>query len=172
MTCTVLHDGKAIRCGECARTSWNPNDITHRYCGFCNKFHDDEAGNIMGIYYTLTADRLPIPCFDLVEWGMWMEHADRLVAYDVFGEGPDQYLVSTVFLGLDHDFFGRGNPLLFETAIFNEESGCEIVDRYTTWGEAAAGHERVRSIAAHQYTESHRLTAALIQRALTTPENH
>lgn len=48
--------------------------------------------------------------------------------------------VSTVFLGLDHGY-GEGPPILFETLVFGgplDQSG----DRYCTWEEAEAGHER------------------------------
>jgi hypothetical protein len=31
-----------ITCLTCGRTSHNPNDVKHRYCGFCSTFHDDD----------------------------------------------------------------------------------------------------------------------------------
>lgn len=34
-------DKESITCLRCERTSHNPNDVEHRYCGFCNMFHDD-----------------------------------------------------------------------------------------------------------------------------------
>ena len=33
--------GKSIRCLICGTTSYNPNDVAQRYCGFCHVFHDD-----------------------------------------------------------------------------------------------------------------------------------
>jgi hypothetical protein len=33
--------GKAIKCLLCQRTSYNPNDVENRYCGFCHIFHFD-----------------------------------------------------------------------------------------------------------------------------------
>ena len=52
----------------------------------------------------------------------------------------DDVRVSTVFLGLDHSF-GGPRPILFETMAFvdNKDVGCE---RYSTWAEAKAGHQR------------------------------
>lgn len=47
-------------------------------------------------------------------------------------------LVSTVFLGLDHNW-GRGPPLLFETLIFGGPLHDEMW-RYPTWDAAVAGH--------------------------------
>jgi hypothetical protein len=81
-------------------------------------------------------------CDDLLEWARWMATAERHVAHDTI----DGVRVSTVFLGLDHQF-GNGPPLLFETMIFGgEDDGYQ--ERYATWEEAEAGHvaalEKVR----------------------------
>ena len=53
--------------------------------------------------------------------------------------------VSTVFLAIDHNFSGKGSPLLFETMIFGStffRNSNEYQIRYSTWDEAKAGHER------------------------------
>jgi len=47
--------------------------------------------------------------------------------------------VSTVFIGLDHRFFGDGPPLLFESMVFGGPLDGEQF-RYPTWDAAAAGH--------------------------------
>lgn len=47
--------------------------------------------------------------------------------------------VSTVFLGIDHAYSG-GPPVLFETMVFGGPL-AEQCERYSTWDEAAAGHE-------------------------------
>jgi hypothetical protein len=49
--------------------------------------------------------------------------------------------VSTVWLGLDHQF-GDGPPLIFETMIFGGEHDQDQW-RYSTEDDATAGHERV-----------------------------
>lgn len=49
--------------------------------------------------------------------------------------------VSTVFMGIDHSF-GDGPPLIFETMVFRGPLD-EHQWRYSTWGEAEAGHARV-----------------------------
>jgi len=69
--------------------------------------------------------------------------------------GP--YFVSTIFLGLDHQW-GNGPPILFETMVFVENPhtvellGKEITlnsdfldiqERCSTWLEAEAQHQRV-----------------------------
>jgi len=51
--------------------------------------------------------------------------------------------VSTTFLGLDHNFFGDGPPLLFETMIFGADGKpWDYQERCTTWVQAEAMHAR------------------------------
>lgn len=58
----------------------------------------------------------------------------------------DHYWVSTVWLGLDHQW-DDGPPLIFETMVFAKDSAGEIdfsgedSDRYSTEAEALAGHK-------------------------------
>lgn len=82
-------------------------------------------------------------CCSLTEWS---EQIDKLykenkkhLAYDII----NGKLVSTIWLGLNHNHHG-GRPLLFETMVFSEEqSGHDIyMDRYTTWHEAIVGHKK------------------------------
>ena len=40
-TFTVSADGKSITCLRCKRTSYHPDDVEKKYCGFCHAFHDD-----------------------------------------------------------------------------------------------------------------------------------
>ena len=76
-----------------------------------------------------------IPCFDTIEWGKWMETANRRVARETFGDSE----ISTIFLGLDHSHLG-GKPILFETLVFGGDLSDEM-DRYSTWDEAVLGHK-------------------------------
>jgi hypothetical protein len=79
----------------------------------------------------------PVEEPDLICWVEWLENADRHVRHTEQGD----VRVSTVFLGLDYNFSGRGPPHLFETMAFvgHDSVGC---DRYATWAEAEAGHDR------------------------------
>jgi hypothetical protein len=52
----------------------------------------------------------------------------------------DNCHVSTVFVGLDHNF-GRGDPLLFETMIFGGPLD-QYQWRYATWDHAEHGHNQ------------------------------
>jgi hypothetical protein len=80
--------------------------------------------------------KTPVPCDDLLEWGRWLEDSDRRVAYTKTWT----YRVSTVFLGLNHNFM-EGEPLLFESMVF-PMGGWEEQEmaRYSTWDEAITGH--------------------------------
>lgn len=84
--------------------------------------------------YFILSGKDAVPVDSLLVWGQWFEKFDRRIAWDEVGS----VTVSTVFIGLDHQF-GDGPPLLFETLV----SGGTLdggMDRYSTWDEAAAGH--------------------------------
>lgn len=80
----------------------------------------------------------PVPEPDLLKWAAWFHNADRIVAQTEVPGG----LVSTVFLGTDHRFFGNGPPLLFETMVFLD---AESADQYRccTWREAEEQHAKI-----------------------------
>jgi hypothetical protein len=83
----------------------------------------------------------PVPTFDPLEWGRWFETAERHVAHDMDeGEGAAHVRVSTVFLGLDHNFWGNGPPILWETLVFGGPLDGEM-DRYTSRADALRGHQ-------------------------------
>ena len=78
---------------------------------------------------------------DLMTWTRWFETANRHVAKTTLKDGK---WISTVFLGLDHNF-GVGKPLLFETMVFKSKDNFNELDiaRYSTWEEAEKGHQRM-----------------------------
>jgi hypothetical protein len=75
---------------------------------------------------------------DLLTWGRWFEdhQSERVVART---ELSPQVFVSTVFLGLDHNFFGDGPPILWETMIFGGSLDQDQW-RYSSRAAAEAGH--------------------------------
>lgn len=84
--------------------------------------------------------KIPRVTTDMEEWGKCLGNIDRRrVAYTIVAVEPETVTVSTVFLGLDHNWLGKGEPLLFETMVFGGEHN-ECMDRYPTWEEAEAGH--------------------------------
>jgi len=53
---------------------------------------------------------------DLMTWAKWFEKgSNRIVAKENLG----RYLVSTVFLGIDHNFSPQGPPIIWETMVFD-----------------------------------------------------
>lgn len=78
--------------------------------------------------------------------------------------------VSTVFLGLDHNF-GSGEPLLFETMAFllDDDGAPHLGEptrlrRYSSWADAELGHaDLVRRLAA-EHEGSHVITADVLAR--------
>lgn len=87
-------------------------------------------------YYILDENLHAIPV-DHLEWAKWYENAERRVALTKISENIK---VSTVFLGLDHNFMLDGPPAIFETMVFGGPMD-QNQERYSTWEEAEAGHE-------------------------------
>ena len=76
-----------------------------------------------------------VPVADLLEWAKWFESCDRRIARDE----KNGVVVSTIFLGLDHQF-GGGPPLLFQT-VASGGPHDQDQERYSTWEDAEAGHK-------------------------------
>jgi hypothetical protein len=93
--------------------------------------------------YILDEHGQPVPCEDLATWAQWFETADRRVAQDLDegdeGDAGKKVRVSTVFLGLDHNW-GGGPPILWETLVFGGALDGEMA-RYTSLADALAGHQ-------------------------------
>lgn len=88
-------------------------------------------------YYKLNAAGEVEPVLDTIEWAAWFETADRQVANTLI----DDVRVSTIFLGLDHNF-GSGKPILWETLVFGGPLNGEMF-RYESRPEAVRGHEEM-----------------------------
>lgn len=81
---------------------------------------------------------------DMVQWSLLFEDkAYCRVAFDEI-EGVS---VSTVWLGIDHNFYGDGPPLIFETMIFGRELDQEQW-RYATEYDARVGHQKACDLVA------------------------
>lgn len=87
------------------------------------------------MYYALTEDKQVIET-DIEGYAEFWNSPERIV--QVTELWPD-VRVSTVFLGLDHRWYGGGPPIVFETMVFGGELDQEQV-RYCTYDEALAGH--------------------------------
>lgn len=101
-------------------------------------------------YYKLVGHDA-VPTDNMFEWARYFDGAmnDRR-RVDLTWLDTDVH-VSTIFIGLDHNFTEHGPPILFETMIFGSELD-QSMRRYSTWDEAAAGHlalvEELRKILA------------------------
>lgn len=91
------------------------------------------------LWYKLDENNNPVPCENSVEYNEWrLAHPDKVrVAASLIGGAH----VSTVFLGLDHNWIGNtGPPILFETMIFEgEHDGYQV--RCSTYEDALKQHE-------------------------------
>lgn len=111
-----------------------------------------EGGKGLGLYILGGPEgHTPIPISHTLEWAMWFENNDKRRVANTSVNG---WNVSTVFLGIDSDYFSK-KPMLFETMIFSEtetvrtklfnkafrKSMDNYCRRYATWDEAIAGHE-------------------------------
>ena len=73
---------------------------------------------------------------DVVAWARWFERADRRIA---FTDGlQDGACVSTIFLGIDHNFCD-GPAIVFESMVFGGEHDGEQL-RCATREEAERAH--------------------------------
>lgn len=83
------------------------------------------------------------------QWMQLMETGDRHVDETFMTVGGQRVWVSTVLLGLDHNFMYGGPPIIFETMVFFakrdpdglfSDLGYQV--RYATYAQAKAGHKR------------------------------
>ena len=95
----------------------------------------------MIVTFILDKDHNVIPCEDALTWAEWFKNAaNRAVAQTPVGP----LRVSTIFMGTNFcGIFGHDDAF-FETAICGtmDSDGTRIVERYPTWAEAVAGHEK------------------------------
>jgi hypothetical protein len=96
-------------------------------------------------WYTLGADESPIPWDYEAESkrGNWIDNSK---VWPPLKTTVGDYLVSTVFLGLDHGFYDTP-PLLWETMIFiadpemkKPNEHADFQDRYMSAHDARTGH--------------------------------
>lgn len=79
---------------------------------------------------------------DLPSWIKLSNHHEyRVVNFDKIND----VTISTVWLGLNHQFDPSLPPLIFETMIFGGEHN-DYQERYSTEEEAQTGHERARKL--------------------------
>lgn len=95
------------------------------------------------------------PAYNLGAWALWFEDTEnRRIADDTFTAGGVTIRVSTVFIAIDHNFSGDGDPILFETMTFVESGESDVFEdaltRYRTFQEAVDGHALACALVEHQ----------------------
>lgn len=94
----------------------------------------------MGDFYGLDGEPITME-----QWGGLYENDENDSRRIGLTEFPGGVWISTVHLGIDHQF-GDGPPLIFETMVFGPEEGYaqELdMERYSTKEQAAEGHQRM-----------------------------
>lgn len=88
-----------------------------------------------GPHFYVLDGKTPRRVRDVLAWARAFGSKERHLAADHVG----RVAVSTVFLGIDHNYFG-GEPLIFETMVFGgKHDGAQ--SRYSTYDEALRGHQ-------------------------------
>lgn len=85
--------------------------------------------------YWILENGVPITV-DMLTWALQFNSTERTIRQHFVGR---KTFVSTVFLGLNHNFYDSGPPLLFESMVF----GGKLTDtqlRYPTTAAAIVGH--------------------------------
>lgn len=106
-------------------------------------------------HYILDADNNVIET-DLITWAIWLDNlGNRTVGYT---EITSECFISTVFMGLDHRFHGKGPPIVFETMIFGGPLD-QHTWRYASYDDADTGHKaavrKAREAIGQKITEDH-----------------
>lgn len=106
----------------------------------------------MSLFYVLDG-HTPVPEPDIIKYCEWRETADRRV--DLTYIDGEREAVSTVFLGINHNFMMPGPPALFETMVIGGYFDGEYI-RTSTWEEAEAAHRQmVEMVMAGQVLTNH-----------------
>lgn len=101
------------------------------------------------MYYVLGPTKMPIPVSEdkFLEWVKEFGHVNKMA-----NDAVNKMTVSTVFLGLDHNFdldkdtsLLDYKPVLFETMVFSDQGEDLFQARYSSYEEAMKGHRRVVS---------------------------
>lgn len=67
------------------------------------------------LYYILDRNYNVIPASSVLEWAQWFTTSKNIVKRNKIND----ILISTIFLGIDHNLSFVGQTILWETAIFN-----------------------------------------------------
>lgn len=106
------------------------------------RIHAEIYGEATFVYdhFILDEDQRAVPV-GMGTWAVWMQaNRSRKIVRQETVRG---YWISTVFLGMNHNFHGEGPPLIFETMVFQGEKSDLFCERYATLDEAEVGHAHI-----------------------------
>ena len=93
--------------------------------------------------FYILVDRTPV-LVNMEMWAEWFTETDRRrVCKTKIGDSTE---VSTVFLGIEHDYSRDGPPILFETMIFGGPLDGDMW-RCATYNQAEAQHQAAVALA-------------------------
>lgn len=110
---------------------------------FCARVAFRGVGYIMSLdrllkQYVLDENNKPVATSSMAEWGEFFRNTERRTVAKT--DGVNGYDISTVFLGIDHNYSTEGPPILFETMVFGDDGDDVYCVRCSTWEEAEAQH--------------------------------
>lgn len=123
----------------------------------------------MNLHHYIINDKGEISTVDLMTWARWLESEQGSRDKQIGNTQLPEVRVSTVFLGLDHNF-GGGKPILFETMVFENRTTQidlqgkpysthkpieDYSNRYHTLEEAKKGHEGIVRLCEQEKTFWH-----------------
>jgi hypothetical protein len=106
--------------------------------------------------YILDSEDWPVPSANGLQWAEW--HVANQGRCEIGRKAGTGFLVVTRFVGLDYNFTGKGEPLLYRTSLWMDGKYRQRL--YATRNEAFKGHylavEEARRVTGH---EKKKLTA-------------
>lgn len=110
------------------------------------------------MWYALDANNIPYPV-DVVDLASnkFLSSKNSVLKQEHVQIVDIDYRVSTVFLALNHNWSSDGPPELWETMIFTEDKELNnYLERYSTYEQALAGHNKICDSLRLGITESDR----------------
>ncbi len=98
--------------------------------------------------YILNESGEPVKEPNLRKWAIWFETANRRVDETICENGR----ISTVFLGLDHNYSDEGPPILWETMVFGGALDQEQDRCSGNREQAEAMHEKMVALVRSKLT--------------------
>lgn len=97
-----------------------------------------------GVHYRWRPGIAPRPTRDVLRWAHAFERKHRRVVQTLV-KGPGDFVdVSSIFLGLDHNYLADGPPLIFETMVFRGPFRKDVTCvRTPSHGDTLDMHDRL-----------------------------